>query len=300
MTQRRRTTTLLATGGAVAAVLLLSGCSGVNTDSGMVGLHYKGGPISSTHFANCVTSNTRNYDGPGDKHYQYPSNQRTFDATGGQDADSPPITVVSKDNAILTVPITVNFTLKTDCSTLRRFHERVGLRYAAYFDNVNSPSDGWSQMLRIMIGKPLDTQSDRIAQQYNWRDLWNNPKVKTQLETQVAKDLPRLIKRQAGGNFFDNITVLMQKPTPTDGNLTSAVAKEQAAVATANSEKAQAEAQVAAANAQVAVAQAQAKSKAAEIQAYGGVDGYLKAQAIAKGLNIFQPSYGSAIVGNQR
>jgi hypothetical protein len=257
----------------VVAALALSGCSNVSTGSDQTALHYKAGPLSSTKFANCVPASERNIDGPADKHFTYPTSQRTYDATGGKGAESGPFTVVSKDNAEMRVPVTVTFTLKADCETLRKFHERLGNRYAAYDDGA-----GWAEMLNFVIGKPLDTALDRTAQGFNWRDLWNNPATKTELEKAVDGALATLVERQAGGVFFDIGEVLIQKPEPTNGALKDAVATEQAAVAQANSAKAKADADRVAAEAQIAVAKARGAALAAEKAALG--EDWIKKYAI--------------------
>lgn len=266
------------------AALTLSGCSSVSTDSDQTALHYKAGPLSSTKFANCVDPSNRNIDGPSDKHFSYPTSQRTYDATGGDGAEAQPFTVVSKDNAELRVPVTVTFTLKADCETLRAFHERLGNRYAAY--NGGDDGKGWAKLLNFVIGKPLDTTLDRVAQGYEWRDLWNDPATKNQIEKAIDTDLALIVKRQAGGDFFEIGEVLVQKPDPVNPELKNAVASEQAAVAKANSARSEADAQRLAAEAQVAVAKANAAQVAEQVRVLG-VDGYIRKYAIDNGVTPF-------------
>jgi len=283
---------------AFGAILLLTvtGCSSVSTASDQVALHYEGGAVSSKKFAGCVPASKKDYAGPGDTFYSYPTNQRIFDATGGEDSDGNVITVVSKDNVELAVPISVNFTLKTDCEILREFHQTIGNRYQAYMDG-DKTSEGWNKMLRLVIQQPLDTTLDRIAQNYNWRDLYNKPEVKTAIEKQVNEQLSAIVSRQTNGKeFFDNFSALVQKPTPTNQALKDNIAAEQNNVASAQAAEAKARADKAAAEAQVAVARAQAESRKAEIAGYGTAEEYNKAKAIEKGLNPYQPSYGQAIV----
>jgi regulator of protease activity HflC (stomatin/prohibitin superfamily) len=268
--------TTLAVLALVVAALALSGCSNVSTGSDQTALHYKAGPFSSTKFANCVPASQRNIDGPADKHFTYPTSQRTYDATGGDAAEANPFVVVSKDNAEMRVPVTITFTLDDECETLRAFHERLGNRYAAY--DGGDGGDGWAKLLNFVIGKPLDTALDRVAQGYNWRDLWNNPATKTELEKAVDDTLSDLVERQAGGDFFDIGEVLIQKPEPVNKELKDAVATEQSAVASANSAKAKADADRIAAEAQIAVAKARGAALAAEKAALG--EDWIKKYAI--------------------
>jgi ElaB/YqjD/DUF883 family membrane-anchored ribosome-binding protein len=140
-----------------------------------------------------------------------------------------------------------------------------------------------------VIGKPLDTTLDRVAQNYDWRAVWNDPKVKAAFETEVNTNIETLVNRQAGGDFFQNFTVLILKPDPVDPGLKQAIADEQNAVAEANAAKAKAEADEITARAQAKLAEAQAKTQQAEIKGYGGINSFLKHECILQGCNPYQP-----------
>lgn len=293
----------VALGAAVAGLALTaSGCATASTGPDMVAVHYQGGAVSAKKFIDCLDPSRRSGFDPGDSYYGYPTRQVSYDATGGDAAEATPFKVVSDDNAELTVPVTVTFKLKTDCETLRKMHETIGSRYAAYYNPNGSTSDdnaGWKRMLNFVIGKPLDTTLDRVAQQYRWRDIWNNPKVKNEMEQAVNESLDDLVARQAGGDFFEDFSVLVQTPDPVDDNLKKAIADEQASVARANSQEAQARADKAAAEAQEAVARAKAANNRAEIEGFmlrgmspkDAMEAYLRFQMIEQGLNPLQPTY---------
>lgn len=275
--------------GALLLTLTVTGCSQANTQPDTMVLHYEAGPFSSIKFKECVEPSKKQWDGPGDKHYEYPVRQVTYDATGGKDAESGPITVVSKDNAELSIPVTVSFNPPTDCDVLRKFHENYGRKYEAYFDN-GKYKEGWIKLLVFMIGQPLDTTLDRAAQNYNWRDLWNNPTTKVAIEKSLGEQLQTLVAQQSGGEtFFTNFRAVVQKPDPTNQALKDAIASEQASVASAQSAEAQARARKAQAEAELAVSQAEAAKKKAEIAGYGTIQNYLWAKAIEAGLNPWQP-----------
>ena len=280
--------------GMMGLALMLTGCASASTGPDMVAVHYSGGATSAKKFKDCLPPSDRSGFHPGDKYYGYPTRQVSYDATGGAGSEAEPFGVVSKDNAQMKVPVTITFTLKTDCTTLRKMHETIGGRYDAAFDASGSTSDeneGWTNMLNYVIGKPLDTSLDRMAQQYNWRDLWNNPQVKSELEKQVNESIADLVKRQAGGDFFEGYSVLLMKPEPNDPGLTDAINREQSEVAQSNAEKARAEADTAKAEAQIKLAQAEALKKKAEIQGYGGFDNYICVYMADQGLNCKQPTY---------
>lgn len=263
--------------------VVLSSCATASTGADLKALHYQGGAVSAKKFVDCLEPSSRSGFDPGDKYYAYPTRQVSYDATGGGGAESEAFKVVSKDNAELSVPVTVTFNLITDCETLRKFHETVGARYSAYFDANGSSSEapqGWVQMLNYVIGKPLDTTLDRVAQDYNYRDVWNDPKVKIEFEEAVNENIDDLVARQAGGEFFENFNVLVLKPDPVDDALKAAISEEQAAVAEANAAKQKAKADTATAKAQQRLAAAQAKAKQAEIRGFGGIQAYLQYQCI--------------------
>jgi len=267
----------------------------VSTAPDQVALTYNSGPLQSKKFDACVGASTRAFDGPFDKHYSYPASQRNFNFSGDSGSDSDPFTIVSRDGIEMSVGGVANFLLNTDCRTLQKFHELIGNRYRAYMDG-GDVSDGWLNMLNVYIGKPLDTAMDRAAQKYVWRDLYNNPATKAAWEKEVVEQLPILVDRQTDGeeDFFQNFALTISKPEPPQ-SLKDAVTAEQTQVAQARAAQAKAQADRLAAQAQIFVQRAEAAKIAERIKVLG-IEGYLRTLAIEKGLNPWQPSYGSAIV----
>nr|BFE87927.1 hypothetical protein GCM10020093_105280 [Planobispora longispora] len=132
----------LAVGAVVVFSVLLSACSRVSTQPDEIILHYAGGVFEPIEFERCVNpSSGATLLGPGDTAYSYPFGQRTFDFSGAEDAESKPLTVVSKDNVEMKVSGVATFTLNTECKTLQQFHEKIGLKFRAYYEE-GSPRDG--------------------------------------------------------------------------------------------------------------------------------------------------------------
>jgi regulator of protease activity HflC (stomatin/prohibitin superfamily) len=278
---------------ALAAVALLStGCSGVTTGPDQVALHYEGGSVSSKKFKDCVPVSKREWNGPGDNHFVYPANQRTFDFTGAKGSDAERITVATKDSIQMSVPGLVRFTLNTDCEALREFHEKIGNRETAYFDDAAKPSSGWRRVLEQFIGRQIDATLDREALAYNWREIYTDPSAKARLDKAVAESLQELVNANTEGEtqFFNILSVQLQKPEPPQ-ELLDALASEQTKIAQANAAKAEAEAQIATAQAQERLARVNAEKLKADISGYGNADAYNKAKAIEKGINPYQPTY---------
>ncbi len=277
---------------------VVAGCNNYSTAPDTQAVHEAGGPLSDRELLNCVEPSQKGRDGVFETFYYYPAGStRSYRALGeGTEAD--PFRVVSDDNAEMHVPLTISFTLTQNCDKLKEFHTELGNRFSAYMDG-DTTDEGWIEMLDYAMGVPADTLLDRVAQQYEWRDLWNDPETKTAVESQLENQLPGMISQQAGGDFFEIQNVLMLKPEPVDRNLTRAINQEQSAVARANAVEQQANAQVKAAKAQTQVAQERAKQKQAEIFGFmlpgmtpeEAVRAYNESQLISKGSNPYQPTY---------
>ena len=256
-----------------------------------VALAYNDGPFSPRTFDKCVPVSKREVQGPSDVAFTYPANQRTDSFTGGDGSDRGPFTVVSKDGVQLEFPGNLQFLLETECKTLRAFHEKIGNRYEAYFDG--DESRGWeSRVLPLYIEQPLQTALAGAASQYNWRELYNNPAVRSKVQQTVTQALPDVVNDQTEGEeeFFKGYVLTLQVPNPPQA-LKDAITNEQTVVAQANAASAQATAQVAQARAETAVAVERAKQQAAQIAGYPSVAAYLQALAIQSKLNPFQPTY---------
>ena len=208
--------------GMVAALMtvpVLAGCSTVSTESDQVALHYDAGSFSSTTFQECVTQNNRTWDGPGEKYHKYPAGQRNFDFMGGEDAESNPYTVVSKDNQELTVSGGLTFHLDTSCEPdggmLRDFHEEIGLKFQPTVDDDGQTTDRWLEMLRFYIGQPLNKALATEAQKYDWLALYNDPATRAQFEAAINANLGNAVLATTGGKaYFQQFNLTLQKPVP--------------------------------------------------------------------------------------
>lgn len=292
----RKVRTLLVVGVVLVPVVLLlllfARPTTISTGTDEVGLHYSAGPFSSTRFANCVSESQREWDGPFDKHFKYPSSQTNFVfGPGGELGYESGISFVTADGIEMTVYGVANFLLNTECEVMNEFHDLIGNRYQACLDDDGQRSVGWStKVLPIYIGKPLQTAVDRAGQSYRYAELYNDPTVKAQWERDVIAALPELVNRQTDGDddFFINFALTLEKPEPPQA-IKDALVQQQAKVAEAKAREAEAQAQKAAAQAQIAVERANAAQIAALIRVLG-VEGYLQRYAIDSGLNPFQPS----------
>lgn len=229
-----------------------------------------------------------------DRYVYFPTSEREWDATGQKGSDAPPFQSTTDDSVVMNIPVTVRFTLRTDCDTLIKFMNAYAQRYGASFNEDGSYNDEWITLLRKLVGDPADATLDRIIQDYKWRDVWNDPKTKVLITNRLNQELrspDSLLVQTAKASYFEGISVLIGAPKPANQELSDAVALEQTNVAKAQSAEAQADADAAKANAQVAVAKAEAAKQEAVIAGYGSVDNYLKSRCIELGCNPFQPTY---------
>lgn len=297
-------------GGAVLAVGIMFGtgaCTIPSTSSDEILVHKGGGPFDDQGARGCINPSTRSVEDAADNYFAYPANQRVYDFTGSENSDGQPFTVVSKDGQTLTIPGTLSFNLNTNCDTLQAFHDKIGNNNSAYMENGKT-GEGWRKVLNLYMRPSLDSTLDRIAKQYTWTQLYGDPTIKDEMNKAVNSSVRTLINQQFEGDyeFFQNYSALIQQPQAPADLIALAkneeISKKEAANTQAKAEadakaaEAAAKSQVAQKQAELTVARLQAQIKSAEIAAYGGVKNWIDAQAIEKGLNPFQPTYGGNVL----
>jgi SPFH domain / Band 7 family len=191
-----RKTIIGALAGVATIGLLTSGCGSAALTPDQAGLEYNAGPISSTKFDQCVGIGKREWHGPGDHIYSYPAGQRAYEFSTKDSADSKPINIVSKDNLTMSVEGVAYFSLNTECSTLRKFHERIGIKFHGYEE------DGWKKLLGTYFRQPLERTMENVAKQYDWKQMYSDPNIKKQWEQTVGSQMVGQINNTAGGQFF--------------------------------------------------------------------------------------------------
>lgn len=208
---------------AALLALAVTGCSITTPEPDQKGIVYDAGMFSDTTFQNCINPGSRDLSGWGDQGFVYPNGQRTFEFAPKEGSESGPLTVVSKDNLEMTVSGVATFSLTTDCATLRKFHEQIGLKFRAYEDA------GWNRLLGVYIGQPLDRAMDAAAKEYGWKELFSDPAVKQKWEDRVGVLAAQFIQEQGGAGFFGGFSVTLQQPQPPQG-VRDALASAQQAV----------------------------------------------------------------------
>jgi len=268
----------------LVVVAMLFAFRGFSVPSDMVAVRVGEGPFEAKKIkGDCVPSSTRGFLTNDDYRY-FPTSEREWDATGQKGSDSGRFTSVTKDNVEMYIPVTVRFTLVTECDTLKDFYTKYARRFNVEFKNEGTfeetnanYNEQWLTVLRKLVADPTDTTLDRIVQDYNWRAVWNDPTTKPEIERKLTEALQSedsLMVQTAHEAYFDNISVLVGKAQPVRKALSEAVAQEQEKVAEAQSAEAQAAADTAKAEAQIAVSRAEGAKRRAEIAGFGSVEAY--------------------------
>lgn len=289
---------------ACLGAVVFTGCSTVSTAPDEVAVHVGGGPLDHQDVKACVDPSVRqNFNSFGDNYYFYPANQRTFDFTGRQNSDREPFSVVSKDNQVVSVPGSVEFSLNTECDVLVPFHIRVGSRHQAYNTQSGQPtSEGWAKMLDLYLGRAVDATLDRVAKKYTWRELHSDPSIRDEMNKEVNATIAAIVNQQFNGDeeFFTGFSALIQQPVA-DETLLAILKKEEAAraeaqatevraVADAEAAKKAAEAQVATKEAEAEIARLEAGILKERMAPFESVQQYNDYIAIEKGINPYQPT----------
>lgn len=284
-----------------ALALGMTGCA-TSIPAGQVGLVVDGYIMIPTDpkIKGCINPETSQVEMTNDV-YRYPARQISWDATGAEGSERPPYRVVSSKDAPaeVDVPVVVTFDLTTDCDMLSEFHREFGTKYNGWLEDDGTTSQGWVDLLNYVVGQPLEQTILPIAQQYTWQKIWNDEEARTAFQQALLAQLPKASKARTNGKeFFTNFQVTVLKPDPVDDGLKEAIVNEQQGIAEANARKAAAEAAIAAAEAQTRQADQEALKKQSEISGYPSVEAYLRAQAVEKGLNPWQPTYVVPQAGN--
>ncbi|MFI6813228.1 SPFH domain-containing protein [Nonomuraea sp. NPDC050328] len=217
----------------LAVALAATACSITTPEPDQVGIVYDAGPLSDTSFQNCINPGKQDISGPNDQAYLYPAGQRTFEFAADpadpaglkpkKNAEAGPIGTVTKDPLDLSVSGVATFSLATDCKTLQKFHEQIGLKYRAFEDA------GWDKLLGVYIAQPLDRAMDAASKEFAWRDLvYANPQAKQDWEAKVAQYMSQFLTEQGGAGFFTNFSLSLM-PQPPAG-VRKAMAEAQQAV----------------------------------------------------------------------
>lgn len=270
--------------GALALLVLVMGACGTvgykDSKINELCLVYSGGVWEDASYQGLMKPGSNNYStGVGSTAYCYRNDQRSFIAAAGEtQKDTGPAEVVSADQTRLQVEYQLYFTLNQDEEVLREFHENLGVKTEAW------KSDGWTQLLEEYFQPQIDRALDRVALQYDWRDLYSSADVRAEFQHRTVTALKENIQQVIGGDYFcgpeydgspdsdcGDFTFTIGTPRPTNGDIIHAVEAEQTAAAAAVAQEQE--------NARI---EAQIRGEEAIVELYGP-EGALLLKAIESG-----------------
>ena len=174
-----------------------------------IGLHYSGGPIEGSKFQKIIEPGSGNrFLGIADKLVLLPVTQRDYTASSDEGSDGGPIVAPARGGVEMQFEVGAYFTLNTSPDVVRRFYERVCVKFDCTTD------DGWDEMLKTNFRRPIEQAIQQSIREFTVNELYagvgdgaveNEDEATAILERvqdQVAADLKENINRVLGGDYF--------------------------------------------------------------------------------------------------
>ena len=209
---------------AVVAIIVLSmvGTAFGSTPVDKIGLHYSGGPIDGVKFDGIVEpgSGTR-FLGFLDELVLLPVTQRDYIVSlhpeEGERRGSDSILAPARGGVEMQFEIAAYFTLNTSPQVVRRFYERVCVKFAC------DSESGWDEMLNNNFRKPIEQAIQEQSRQHSVDELYGGQGGETAgtgeevpllvaIQEDIAQDLKENVNRILGGNYFCGPTFNRAEP----------------------------------------------------------------------------------------
>lgn len=194
-------------GGVVIVVLLvfgimfLAGWGSVPVDK--VGLHYSGGPIEGQKFVKVIEPGTgAQFLGLRDKLVHLPITQRDYVASDDLNADGPPIVAPAKGGVEMRFEVAAYFALNTGDQIVRRFYERVCVKFGCTSDQ------GWDRMLDVTFRRPIEQAIQQAIRGYTVNELYAGVSAEGSGETDAENVLVR-VQEEIAVDLKDNINTVL-------------------------------------------------------------------------------------------
>lgn len=194
--------------GIVFLVLFISAWKAVPVDR--LGLHYTGGPIEGQEFVAVIEPGSgAQFLGLLDSLVLLPATQRDYTASGAEGADGPPIVAPARGGVEMQFDVAAYFTLNTSDDVVRRFYERVCIKFDCDDD------DGWDEMLRVNFRGPIEQAIQQSIRDFTVDELYAGQgsggeaegdeeatAILEQVQETIAADLKENINNVLGGDYF--------------------------------------------------------------------------------------------------
>jgi hypothetical protein len=212
---------------AVLAIVLLSfflnGWAGTPVDK--IGLHYSGGPIEGQKFREVVEPGSgQRFLGLMDRLVLLPVTQRDYivslKPTEGDREGPDVIHAPAKGGVEMQFEVSAYFTLNTAPQTVRRFYERICVKFHCETET------GWDRMLNNNFRKPIEQAIQQAVRRYTVNELYAGEVGEGSVDTteeqavsllvtiqnEIARDLKENINEILGGEYFCGPTFDREDP----------------------------------------------------------------------------------------
>lgn len=210
--------------GVILLVQFLSGWAGTPVDK--IGLHYSGGPIEGQKFREVIEPGSgQRFLGLSDKLVLLPITQRDYivslNAEEGDRLRPDAIKAPAKGGVEMQFEVSAYFTLNTEPQTVRRFYERICVKFHCETDS------GWDQMINNNFRKPIEQAIQQSIRRYTVNELYagevgegssgtTDEEAESLLVTiqgEIATDLKENINEILGGQYFCGPTFDRARPS---------------------------------------------------------------------------------------
>jgi hypothetical protein len=262
----------------IVAVPFFSGWKATPVDK--IGLHYSGGPIEGQKFQKIIEPGSGNrFLGLADKLVLLPVTQRDYTASSDDGSDGGPIVAPARGGVEMQFEVGAYFTLNTSPDVVRRFYERVCIKFGCTSD------DGWDEMLKTNFRRPIEQAIQQSIREFTVNELYAGSAdgavetedqataILEQVQDQVAADLKENINRVLGGDYFCGPTFDRSEPDDCpdfEFQITSAIPTSET-VRAAFAENAASQQKVVTAQNNAAAAEAEAQGQARAQAALNGL-----------------------------
>jgi len=176
-----------------------------------LGLHYTGGPIEGEEFVEVIEPGSgARFLGLRDSRGLLPVTQRDYTASSAQGADGPPVVAPARGGVEMQFDVAAYFTLNTSDDVIRRFYERVCIKFSC------DEEDGWDEMLRVNFRGPIEQAIQQSIRGFTVDELYAGQAsldseegddeeavaILEQVQNTIAADLKENINNVLGGDYF--------------------------------------------------------------------------------------------------
>jgi hypothetical protein len=199
---------LYAVAGLLAAALGLTACSTYSDNPDEVGLYYLQGSSDGNKFDQCIDPGKTGPQEWNNKVVWIPVNQRSWNVSPNDGADSKTPTIVSTkpepgqpSGVQVSVWSNTSFYLNTFCDkdggVISVWWEKFGRRYAA-----DTP-EGWRAMLNATLVPSLNKATQDVVREYGSDELVGNiGGIRAEAQKKISVRFTEELKRLTGGDFF--------------------------------------------------------------------------------------------------